>query len=213
MTGPEPDDLMATAEACTAALAPLLDRDWDVPVPGLDWTCRQTLEHVCGLAYAPVLATRATSFRPLALAVTPEAPLDGLLRTADAMARVLAEVARAAPSSARAYHPAGAADPSGFVAMEMDELLVHTADITTGLGVPFSADRRLVTLVLDRLFPWWPRDVEPWTALLWANGRVGLPGRPSLGASWVWHCAPLEEWDGTVPEWDPVTGRRKAAPR
>jgi hypothetical protein len=94
----------------------------------------------------------------------------------------------------------------------MDELLVHTADITAGLGVPFTPERRLVTLVLDRLFPWWPRDVEPWTALLWANGRTDLPGRPSLGETWVWHCAPLEEWDGTVPEWDPVAGR-KAAPR
>ena len=212
MTGPEPDDLIATAEACTAALAPLLDRDWDVPAPGLGWTCRETLEHVCGLAYAPILASRATSFRPLALAVSSGAPLDDLLRTMEAMARVLAEVARAAPPSARAYHFAGTADPSGFVAMGMDELLVHTADITGGLGATFTADPRLVTLVLDRLFPWWPREADPWTALLWANGRRDLPGRPSLGERWVWHCAPLEEWDGTVPEWDPTAGR-KAAPR
>ncbi len=207
MTGPGPDDLIATADACVAVLGPLLDEDWDVPAGALDWTCRETLEHVCGLAYAPVLATRAASFRPLALAVASGAPLGDLLWTAEVMARILAEVARAAPASARAYHAAGRADPSGFVAMGMDELLVHTADIADGLGARSTPDERLVTLVLDRLFPWWPRDAEPLTALLWANGRRDLPGRPSLGAAWVWHCAPLDEWSGTVPRWDPVAGR------
>ncbi|MCI3949753.1 MAG: acetyltransferase, partial [Acidimicrobiales bacterium] len=130
MTSPEPDDLIATVDGCVAVLRPLLDRDWDVPAGGLDWTCRETLEHVCGLAYAPVLATRAAAFRPLALAVAPGAPLGDLLWTVEVMSRILAEVARAAPSSARAYHVAGTADPSGFVAMGMDELLVHAADIT-----------------------------------------------------------------------------------
>ena len=208
VTGPRPDDLIAAADGCAAALAPLLDQDWDVPAGDLDWTCRQTIEHVCALAYGPLLAARATSFEPLALTVAPGAPLDALLRTMSTMARVLAEVARAAPPSARAYHVAGMADPSGFLAMGMDELLVHTADITTGLGAPYTPDERLVTVVLERLFPWAPGDPDPWTALQWANGRLGLPGRPSPGASWVWHCAPLEEWDGTVPEWDPVAGRK-----
>jgi uncharacterized protein (TIGR03083 family) len=209
--GPEPDHLIATADGCVEVLAPLVDRDWDVPAAGLDWTCRQTIEHVCGLGYAPVLATRSTSFRPLALTVAPGAPLDDLLHTMQAMARILAEVARAAPASTRAYHPAGMADPSGFVAMLMDELLVHTADIATGLGAPYTPDQRLVTVVLERLFPWAPADADRWAALLWANGRVDLPDQPSLGEAWLWHCAPLEEWDGTVPEWDPVA-RRKVAP-
>jgi hypothetical protein len=95
--------------------------------------------------------------------------------------------------------------------MGMDELLVHTADIATGLGAAFTPDEEPVRLVLDRLFPWWPRGEEPWPALLWANGRLDLPGRPSLGAAWVWHCAPVEEWDGTLPRWDPVAGRPVAS--
>ena len=210
MAGPQPDDLIATADACAAVLAPLLDRDWDVPAADVDWTCRQTLEHVCGLAYGPVLAARSIAFRPLALTVATGAPIADLLHTAQAMARVLAEVARAAPPSTRAYHPAGMSDPGGFVAMGMDELLVHTGDIATGLGAPSAPDERLVRLVLDRLFPWWPRDAEPWTALRWANGRLDLPGAPSLGATWVWHSAPLEEWDGAIPRWDPVAGRLMA---
>jgi hypothetical protein len=208
MPGLAPDDLVGTADACADALTPLLDRDWDVPASDVDWTCRETLEHVCGLAYAPVLAARATSFRPLALEVAPGAPLDELLWTMQVMARVLAEVARAAPPAVRAYHPAGPSDPLGFVAMGMDELLIHTADIAGGLGAPFVPDDRPVPLVLDRLFPWWPREADPWSALRWANGRLDLPGSPSPGAAWLWHSAPLEEWDGTIPVWDPVARRR-----
>jgi len=206
-SSPGPDDLVATAERCAEALRPLQNHDWDARAGDLEWTCRETLEHVCTLGYASVLATRATSFRPLALTVAPGAPLDDLLWTMEVMARVLAEVARAAPPTTRAYHPAGMADTGGFVAMGMDELLLHTDDIVSGLGACFLPDDELVRLVLDRLFPWWPREVEPWSALRWVNGRLHLPGRPSLGAEWVWHCAPLEEWDGKVPRWDPREGR------
>jgi hypothetical protein len=31
---------------------------------------------------------------------------------------------------------------------------------------------------------------DPWATLLWANGRMDLPGGPRQ-ASWRWHCAPL----------------------
>ena len=207
MDRPRPDDLIEVAEHSVATLAPLVGGDWSLPAGGLEWTCRQTLEHLCALAYGPQLATRATSFEPLALTVDPNAPLERLLATVHAMALTLAEVARGAPPEARAFHPAGMADRSGFVAMGMDELLVHTHDIAGSLGAGFGPEDRLVRLVLDRLFPWWPRDADPWAALLWVNGRAPLPGHPRLGAEWLWHCAPLEEWDGTVPRWDPVEQR------
>jgi hypothetical protein len=42
------------------------------------------------------------------------------------------------------------------------------------------------------------RDWTTLPALLWANGRVALPGHPRQ-ARWRWHCAPLEEWDGVNP--------------
>ena len=51
--------------------------------------------------------------------------------------------------------------------------------------------------------PWAPGGVAPWPALLWANGRVDLAGgRPRPGSDWVWHCAPVDEWDGTIPRWN-----------
>ncbi len=103
------------------------------------------------------------------------------------------------------------ADSSGFVAMGMDELLVHTHDIVTALGSRFGSTDNLVVAVLDRLFPWWPRGEPPWDALLWANGRVALPDHENPGSSWLWHCAPLSQWDGGVPRWDPVQKRPASA--
>src|SRR5205085_7265867 len=41
-------------------------------------------------------------------------------------------------------------------------------------------------------------NVDPWSALRWANGRLALPDRARLGPDWGWWCAPLSEWDGTV---------------
>jgi hypothetical protein len=204
---PDPDDLIATAVLCHDAMAALVDRDWSARAGELDWSCRTTLEHLCALAYAPVLATRATAFRPLALAVTPDVDLVDLLWTAKVMAVLLAEVARAAPPTARAHHAAGPADAEGFVAMGMDELLVHTYDVASGLGADFAADGDLARVVLDRLFPWWPRGADPWSALLWSNGRIVLPGHGKLGAEWLWHSPPVREWDGTIPRWDPVANR------
>ena len=49
-----------------------------------------------------------------------------LLATVGAAAAVLAEVARAAPPGARAFHPAGMADVSGWMGMGCVEILIHT---------------------------------------------------------------------------------------
>jgi hypothetical protein len=82
--------------------------------------------------------------------------------------------------------------------MACDEFLVHTDDVARGLGVPFAPPRALARATLERLFPWAPADAEPWAALLWANGRIDLPGQQRQ-VDWRWHCAPLEEWDGLNP--------------
>lgn len=76
----------------------------------------------------------------------------------------------------------------------------------------------LAVRVLRRLFTWTPTDSSPWSTLLWANGRIDLPGQSRRpGPDWAWHCAPLDEWDGTIPrqnatpptsfEWDDDGGR------
>lgn len=201
------DALVATTDLCSETLVGLASSDWSAPAAGTDWTCRETLVHLCSLGFSHQLTMRATRFRPIAIGVRPGALIDELVWTMSVLMMVLADVARAAPPETRAFHPAGMADPSGWVAMGIDELLVHTHDIGAGLGTDFASAAEVARAVLDRLFPWWPRSAEPWPALQWANGRIALPGHPSPGANWLWHCAPLEEWDGTIPWWDPVASR------
>lgn len=204
---PTPDDLVDVVELCIGTLEPHAGADWSSKASDLEWSCRATLEHLASLAYAQQLAVRATAFRPLALSVATEAPIEQLLWTARVAGLVLAQVARAAPPTARGFHPAGMADASGFVAMGIDEILIHTHDISTGLGAQFAPSAASAKVVLDRLFPWWPREADPWEALLWANGRRSLPDHPNPGAAWLWHCAPVDEWDGVVPRWDPEENR------
>lgn len=194
--------LVDVAQQCHSTLAPHAEANWSRRAGTIEWSCRSTLAHVGLLAYSQQLATRAVTFKPVALTSGSNASIDELLWTVVVAAHTLAEVAKAAPDSARGFHPAGLSDAEGFVAMAIDELLIHTHDIAAGLGIAFEPDNTIVVNLLDRLFPWWPRDVAPWDALLWVNGRRSLPNHANPGASWLWHCAPLAECDGTIPCWD-----------
>jgi hypothetical protein len=104
-------------------------------------------------------------------------------------------VVEGTPLAARAYHPAGMADRSGFCAMGADEILVHTHDIASGLALDFVPPADLCAAVVARLFPWAPSGEGPWATLLWCNGRHPLGGHDRLDPNWGWHCAPLSEWD------------------
>lgn len=194
-----PDDLLASASACRAALAPALECDWEVRARDMDWTCRRTLDHVVDVLflYSAHLATLASSRRPPPRNGDLSASPAELLIAVESGAAVLAGVVRAAPSGSRAFHPAGMADATGFVAMGCEEILAHTWDIAEALGVTFVAPHDLAGRVVTRIFPWAPEDAPPWDALLWAAGRIALPGHQRLGAEWFWHCAPLAEWDGS----------------
>jgi hypothetical protein len=78
------------------------------------------------------------------------------------------------------------------------ELLVHTGDVAEALSLPWAPPAELADAVLARLFPWAETDGDPAAMLRWATGRAALPVHERL-TSWRWHCAPLEEWNGTVP--------------
>lgn len=159
--------------------------------------------------YAAQLAAPGSTRLRVDYRVHDDATNTELLDLFEAAAATLAQVARAAPADVRGYHSAGMADPTGFLAMGCDEILVHTWDAARGLGVAFAPQEGLADRVLRRLFPWAQLDAPPWQALLWANGRVDILGQPQRpGPDWAWHCAPLDEWNGTVPRSDSNPPRR-----
>ena len=159
-------------------------------------TCRRTLAHVvdCLVWYAAHLARR-TSGDVEVPEMDRNATAPVLLDALRSGGALLAAVVERADPTDRGWHPFGIADRSGFAAMGCDEALIHGADIAAGLGVGLdpAPPSVLCERVLRRLFPWAPEGVDPWDALLWANGRQPLGDRPS-DHRWLWHCAPLVEW-------------------
>jgi uncharacterized protein (TIGR03083 family) len=198
MTG-DGDNVRAAGAACSGFLASAVGDDWSVPVPGLDHTVTTVVAHAANgpLWYAFDL-WGGPDDAAFDLRVKRDAPNAALLASLHSAATVCAAAIDAAPPQTRGFHPAGAADPSGFAAMACDELLVHADDAARGLGRRFSPDPSLAARTLARLFPWHEPGDDPWQTLLWANGRVDLPGRSSQ-EGWRWHCAPLAEWDGKIP--------------
>ena len=198
------EDVRAAAAVCHEALSGVVDLDWSIRAGQLEWSCRRTLEHIpsAQIFYASQLALAAKERLPRARGGEDQLTVAELLLSVVVNAAILEHVLRAAPASARAFHPAGMADPSGFAAMGCDEILIHTADIAAGFEIDFKPPEDLCGRVLARLFPWAPTDVGHWESLLWANGRIELPGSGPQDTNWRWHCAPLSEWDGLIPHGD-----------
>lgn len=187
-------DVRAAGTACREFLAAHDDKDWSVPVPGLDFTVTSVVAHAVNgpLWYALDLWGGPGDDAAFDLAVRKDASSAALLVSLRSAAEVCAASVDAAPAGMLGFHPAGAADASGFAAMACDELLIHTDDAARGLGTRFDPDAELAGRVLARLFPWHDPGGDPWLTLLWANGRIDLTGRPNQ-KGWKWHCTPLSE--------------------
>lgn len=172
-----------------AALGPHEAADWTVPAGPLTWSCWTTAAHIAHdlLAYAGQVAGRpSASSLPFDLAVRPGTPPREVLRVAAACGALLSSALATADPGMRAWHW-GPCDPSGFAAMGTAETLLHTHDITGGLGVPWRPSAPLCEAVLRRLFPDAPPG-DPVRVLLWCTGRGDLPGRPRR-TSWRWQAA------------------------
>jgi uncharacterized protein (TIGR03083 family) len=195
------DDVRAAADAALEFLEPLSALDWRVRLPDLDFTVASVVAHVANavLWYAIDYTNGPADDGAFEVKVLPDVEPPRLLASLRSAAVLCSTMVDALPETQRGFHPMGAADASGFAAMACDEILVHTRDAGTGLGVEFIPDPALAGRVLARLFPWYQPVPDPWTALLHANGRTDLPGRSRQDKRWQWHCAPLVEWDGTVP--------------
>ena len=189
------------------ALNGALERDWRVPAGGLDWDCRETVEHMADdlFAYAGQLGPRrppqdtyvpfAWQRRPGGPTLTIFTPADtenaGLVQVFEACGAFLSSLVATAPPGTRAWHPMGLADPEGFAAMGVVEVLVHLRDVAAGLGFGWTPPEELCGRVLSRLFPDAPAGTPRWETLLGATGRGGVAGRERL-AEWRWHAAPRD---------------------
>jgi hypothetical protein len=172
---------------------------WDASVPDLEWTVHQTVAHMAEacLWYAIDLSAGGLELPTEQEIKADAAPVD-VLAALEVYASMLALILDNAPPDQRGFHPYGLADPSGFAAMACDEVMIHTDDAARGLGLVCRPLDHVAEATVQRLFPWAPADAPAWDRLRWANGRIDLPEQPRL-TSWWWHCAPLQEWDGTTP--------------
>ncbi|WP_405457163.1 hypothetical protein OG786_09400 [Streptomyces sp. NBC_00101] len=200
------DDLDLAVRLAVASLREAPSAAWEEKAGTLEWDCWETVEHLSDdlFAYAAQLGPRTPpsqgevpflweSRRPggpaNAIHADREAGPDGLLQVLEASGALLVAMVRTKPSQTRAHHTYGASDPEGFAAMGIVETLVHTHDLTQGLGLPWNPPAALCSRVLTRLFPDAPDSTEPWSTLLWATGRADLPGRPRP-ATWRWDGTP-----------------------
>jgi hypothetical protein len=192
------EDLRAAAAAVGELFARVPDGAAAVPMLGTDVT--GVAHHVtsCLTWYAQDLVAGTAEVSAFDLVRRPDVELVEMRRQLEAAAEVLARVVDAADPAERGAHSWGLADASGFAGMGCAELLLHAWDVADGRDLDWAPPAALAAATRARLFPWAPADADPWSALLWATGRGELPGHEQV-TSWRWHCAPLDEWDGTQP--------------
>jgi hypothetical protein len=192
-------------------LSTLPPESWQAPSTGTAWTVHRTVDHIVDmlLFFATQVATRSPSELPPVRDGDPGATPEELIVGVGSAGTVLSRLLDDMGLDDRAFHPSGLADRTGWAAMACAEVLVHTYDVAPGDG---PAD--VAAEVVGRLFPWiavTPDNgvgPDPWSLLLWATGRVSLPGMPDTGPDWRWQAAPPNELDGvpresvSPPQWD-----------
>ncbi|GHG72836.1 hypothetical protein GCM10018779_48520 [Streptomyces griseocarneus] len=203
-----PEDLEDVVRQAVAVLRRAPQERWGEKAGSLEWDCWETVEHLADdmfcyatqLAphsgalngYVPFLMTRQREGGPNeTLHAERDAGVDGLVQVLEASAGLLVAMVRTRPPETRAHHSYGASDPEGFTAMGIVEALVHVHDIAAGLGVAWQPDAGVCERVLRRLFRDLPVGDDPWQTLLWATGRLELPGLPRR-ESWRWNGTPLD---------------------
>lgn len=172
-----------------STLVPHADRDWEVKAGTLDWTCWEVAAHVAHdlVKYAAQVAAQPRdAYLPIELAIRRDATPDVVVSVVGAAGAFLGLAVRAADESTRGWHW-GLSDAAGFAAMGIGEVLVHTFDIATSLGIPWRPPDGMAEPVVERLLPDAPSG-KAGDVLLWATGRSPLGDR-AAATSWVWKAA------------------------
>jgi hypothetical protein len=193
------EHVRAAAAACHDVLSPAVDLDWTVRPPDLEWTVFETGVHIADdqVFYAAQLIAQpdeTTKFTPFQVTMWTEDKRnhnEGLVRTIDVCAEILARVVETSPRETHGYHNYGTSDPEGFAAMGAIETLVHTYDMAAGLGLDWRPPADLSADIVDRLFPD-PPSGDPVDVLLWCSGRIPL-GDLERRTDWRWDGRPHAE--------------------
>jgi hypothetical protein len=188
---PWPDLPVAAADEVLPLLEKGLDQDWSRPAGDTAWSARTMLDHIVlgVVGYAGLLIARPTD-RYIALRTgnAPEAGAAECLQSIKIAATLLAQTVGATPAEARAHHSWGTSDRTGFAAMGAVEILVHAHDIARTLGFAWTPPDDLAAQAVERLFPNAPAGHAPGATLLWACGRIALPGAVQLPREgWQWY--------------------------
>ena len=167
------DDVVAAAAIVEAALRPVAGRDWSVRAGPLEWDVEQTITHMIGATakYTLYLASKCEHFIGVAVTRWPDATNEEVVDSVVPVAAGLAAVAALTPPGVRAYHVTGPSSAADYVGRACVELLVHTDDALSGLGVAFGPPADLCRRVLAQQFPDAAGAGNAWHGLLAANGR------------------------------------------
>jgi uncharacterized protein (TIGR03083 family) len=188
-----PAIVSAASESLTMMLRTLDEQAWDRPAAEVGWTCRATMEHVGGVFahYAGQVASNpADHYVAFGFDLWRADTHDKLVEAIETAGQLLQATVQVAPQSSRSWHPQGQFTRNGFAAIAACEALVHGHDIATGLGSSWLPDDALSGAALAALFPDALVHAEhhaPNELLLWATGRLSLPGLPRT-ESWN-YCA------------------------
>ncbi|HXS62396.1 MAG TPA: maleylpyruvate isomerase N-terminal domain-containing protein [Streptosporangiaceae bacterium] len=199
------DSVEEAAAVAVAALRPGVDADWSVRAGVLEWSVDATIAHITGAPgkYALYLSSRSTRYVAVRVWPQADATRQERLEAIEGCAAALAGVAAAAPADAFGFHVTGMKNAQQFLAMACEELLVHTYDVTCGLGLPYEPPEKLCRLVIEHCYPGQAIGERPaWPYLVWLSGR---PHHAAVG----WGQAPEPNERSQIPlEFgrDPATG-------
>ena len=185
-------DALPTSAAADAIaiLEKGVDQDWQRQAGDTHWTCRSMIDHILlgVVGYAGLLIAKPTNrYMAVVGGINDWAPIPDCLEALTIANTFVASAVREAPPEARAFHPYGTSDRTGFAAMAALETLVHAYDITLTLDFDWTPSDELSALVVERLFPEAPPGHPAGLTLLWCTGRIPLPGvpqRPREGWRW-----------------------------
>ena len=183
------------SEELSHTLLPTINHDWEISTPDLDWTQSQTAIHTMRacLEYSyQVVGKRMDSYQPVLFEKKDKATPAEYLPMITTASRILQKAVKDSEVTDRAWHSYGTSDPTGFAAMGVVEVSVHTYDLAKGFGIQFIPNNAAAEFAIERLFSGtteYPTFKTHGELLLWLAGRIELSGKPRR-QGWKWNGTP-----------------------